>query len=317
MLLLGGSMGGELLNPAAVEVAAISKVTKVDNLEIIRQIMPYNLLACTAALLVFWWLAVRYERQPHALTDEAVPGAGHAESIAASMAAAAGPVEVDRINPFKAVVPLVPIILLMFVKPWLANHGWMPTFDEKVKEQAPIAAAMLIGTICAALATGSRAGKIATAFFAGAGFAYVHVISVIICANVFSRSIEVNGLIDMMANSVKNAPTMVMVASVVVPWLMAAITGTAVGTAPVVIGILLPVAMKTVDPSIAAVHGVRTGGASAITAQFGRTSSPVAPVVIMCSTLAQSRPLTLVKRVLLPLLVGGGVLLVAALARLF
>ena len=49
-----------------------------------------------------------------------------------------------------------------------------------------------------------------------------------------------------------------------------------------------------------------------IAAQFGRTSSPVAPVVIMCATLSRYRPMQLVSRVFLPLLCGAVVMLVAA-----
>jgi DcuC family C4-dicarboxylate transporter len=334
MLLLGGSMGGELLNPAAIEVTQIQKAvelttrnpavpnsvgTVLSNPQIIRAFMPYNLLACATALLVFWLLAVRFERRAkvEGIAEERGPDAGHGQSIAESMAAAGGACQVERINVFKATVPLVPILLLMFVAPWLEHHQWMPIFDPPVKEQAPIAAAMLIGVVCATLASGSRAGKIATAFFEGAGFAYVHVISVIIAANVFSASLKANGLIDMLASHVKDAPTMVVVMGIVLPWVMAAITGTAVGTAPAVINVLVPVAMGGLAKDAAARQGVHVGGVAAITAQFGRTSSPVAPVVIMCATLAQSRPLTLVKRVLLPLLAGGGALLIAALAHLF
>src|SRR5438093_12063 len=63
LLLLGGSMGGELLNPAAVEVAAISRATGVDGVTIIHNILPYNLLASGTALLVFWMMALIYERR--------------------------------------------------------------------------------------------------------------------------------------------------------------------------------------------------------------------------------------------------------------
>src|SRR4051812_36477798 len=40
LLLLGGSMGGELLNPAAVEVTNIRAITKMDAVDVVRQIMP-------------------------------------------------------------------------------------------------------------------------------------------------------------------------------------------------------------------------------------------------------------------------------------
>ena len=78
-----------------------------------------------------------------------------------------------------------------------------------------------------------------------------------------------------------------MAASVIVPWLMATITGTAVGTAPLVLRIILPIAMGQAPGNAARATGVHVGGVNAIAAQFGRTSSPVAPVVIMCATLAQ------------------------------
>jgi C4-dicarboxylate transporter len=59
--------------------------------------------------------------------------------------------------------------------------------------------------------------------------------------------------------------------------------------------------------------GLRLGSVNAIAAQFGRTSSPVAPVTVMCATLARVRPLDLVWRVTPPLIAGGIALLIAAL----
>ena len=71
---------------------------------------------------------------------------------------------------------------------------------------------------------------------------------------------------------------------------MACITGTAVGTAPLVINIILPIATGltgTAATKSAAAYatGLRIGGVNAIAAQFGRTTSPVAPVTII--TVAQ------------------------------
>ena len=51
-------MGGELLNPAAVEVSAISAVTGRDATDIIAHILPYNLLASGTALVIFWLLSI-------------------------------------------------------------------------------------------------------------------------------------------------------------------------------------------------------------------------------------------------------------------
>src|SRR5947209_6040501 len=51
LLLLGGSMGGELLNPAAVEVNAIKAFTGSEATDVIAHLLPYNLLASGTALV--------------------------------------------------------------------------------------------------------------------------------------------------------------------------------------------------------------------------------------------------------------------------
>jgi len=320
LLLLGGSMGGELLNPAAVEVTTIGNVTGVKGTDIIAHLFPYNMLASGTALLVFWMMALRYERKQASVDTgvscddapmEITPG-----SIAATMANNDTGKGIARVNPFKAAVPLVPIFLLIVVKRKIAlPEVLLPKSTNDITEQATIGAAMLIGVVCAALTMPRRISNVAAAFFEGAGFAYAHVISVIIAATMFAEAINANGLVKMMTPAVQNAPALLMAASVIVPWVMATITGTAVGTAPLVLRIILPIAMGQAPKDASKAVGVHVGGVNSIAAQFGRTSSPVAPVVIMCATLAHSRPLTLVKRIIIPLLAGGVVLFVSALIR--
>jgi DcuC family C4-dicarboxylate transporter len=190
-----------------------------------------------------------------------------------------------------------------------------PSESNKIAEQAVIAAAMLIGVACAAVASPKDIGRLPAAFFEGAGFVYAHVISIIAAAIMFARAVEANGLIELMTAHLKDAPAAVSVAGIVIPWIFACVTGTAVGTAPLVIAIILPIAMGPAGAKNAAAvaTGVRVGSLNAIAAQFGRTSSPVAPVTIMCATLARVRPIDLVARVLPPLILGGIALLVAAL----
>lgn len=308
-LLLGASMGGELLNPAAVEVTAISRVTGLDNVTIIKQLLPYNLLACGTVAMVFWALCFYHERR--GIKEETTTTTGQMGDMVAGMATVA---PIERINPIKAVVPLVPVLLLIFVRPWLKEHGVMSTFTE----QTAIGGAMLVGVACAACTSPRRISRLAGAFFEGAGFAFAHIVSMIVAAVMFAESIKVNGLIDRMAHTADNAPTLVMVASIVLPWLLATVTGTAVGSVPLLIGVLVPVAMKTVaDPSLAVAHGVRVGSMNAIVAQWGRTNSPVAPIANFCSTLVQSRPEPVIKRILIPFLAGAVALFIAAMLRVW
>jgi DcuC family C4-dicarboxylate transporter len=320
LLLLGGSMGGELLNPAAIEVRTTGDLTHFNYNQVIWHFLPYNLLASGTALLVFWLMALHYERRrpssdaPTCQDEQIAVAPG---SIAAAMANDSGGEDIGRVNVFKALVPLIPIVLLMVVKRWIALPEilWPANTKNPITEQATIGAAMLIGVVCAALSAPRRVSNVAAAFFEGAGFAYSHVISVIIAATMFAEAINANGIVKMMTPAVQDAPRLLLAASVVVPWLMATITGTAVGTAPLVLRILVPIAIGPSSSQGDLAGGMHIGGVTSIAAQFGRTTSPVAPVVIMCATLAHSRPLTLVKRVAIPLVAGGIVLFLAALVR--
>jgi DcuC family C4-dicarboxylate transporter len=311
-----------------VEVAAIKMVTGREATDIIAHLLPYNLLASGTALLVFWGMSFWYERREVELSvkrqaagdgkedvmdiPSAAPG-----SIAATMSTSVAST-IERVNPFKALVPLVPIFLLIVVKRLLMHFNLLPAAltpgpKNEIGEQAAIAAAMLIGVVCAGLTSLPQATRLPVTFFEGAGFAFAHVISIIAAARMFAQSVQANGLIDRMTPHLQNAPVAIAAASVVIPWLMACVTGTAVGTAPLVINIILPIAMGANPKSAAAMAtGMRIGSVNAIAAQFGRTSSPVAPVTIMCATLARARPIDLVWRVTPPLAAGGIVLFIAA-----
>jgi DcuC family C4-dicarboxylate transporter len=326
VLLLGGSMGGELLNPAAVEVLAIRSFTGVDGADVIWTLLPYNLLASGTALLAFWAMSYWLERRQAALAmpaNDADVNMNHqAGSIAAMMSKSMAD-QIERVNVAKALVPLVPIFLLLVVKKLLTKSGLMPPMlitssTNPIGEQTTIAAAMLLGVICAGLTSPIHAGKLLAAFFEGAGFAFAHIISIITAAAMFAEGVRVNGLIEILTAHLGHAPVAIAAASIVIPWAFACITGTAVGTAPLVIAIILPIASgvsaASTKSTSAIAMSMRIGSVNAIAAQFGRTSSPVAPVTIMCATLARVKPIDLVKLVFPPLLAGGVVLLIAALA---
>jgi DcuC family C4-dicarboxylate transporter len=318
-----------------VEVTAIKMVTGREATEIIGHLLPYNLLASGTALLAFWAMSFWYESKPApASSGNSVSPEGKEDvmdipaapppapgSIAATMSTAlVGSIE--RVNVLKAMVPIVPIFLLLAVKPLLEHLNLLPpaliqSAKNDIGEQSAIAAAMLVGVVCAGLISMSQAARIPVTFFEGAGFAFAHVISVIAAARMFAQGIQVNGLIDRMTPHLQNAPIAITAASVVIPWVMACVTGTAVGTAPLVINIILPIAMgaggANLKSAAAQATGFRIGSVNAIAAQFGRTSSPVAPVTIMCATLARARPIDLVWRVTPPMIVGAIVLFFAAL----
>lgn len=284
LLLVGSSMGGELFNPSAVEIRTLAGLTHLATATIVARSARLNLLACGTALLAFWWRAARSET----LTKEAsAPQAGEAPF---------------RLSLIKALIPLLPLALLFAAM--AAPSGALPSV---LTGPARILAAMLIGCVAAGLTAPGLASKLTMSFFEGAGYAYTHVISLIVAATLFAEAIKQSGLIQWLTSTLLHWPPATLLAAATLPWLLAVVTGTGIGAAVAVINFLVPVAGELgLDP-------VRVGAIAAMGAHFGRTMSPVAAVVMMCAKLSGSEPMELVARVAPPLIVGGVALFVAAL----
>src|SRR5207245_5299683 len=62
-LLLGASLGGELINPGAPEVGTISSVLHIEQQEVIRHILPLLLVQLAVAGTVFWISSIILERR--------------------------------------------------------------------------------------------------------------------------------------------------------------------------------------------------------------------------------------------------------------
>ncbi|RCJ14686.1 C4-dicarboxylate transporter [Nostoc sp. ATCC 43529] len=283
LLLLGSSMGGELFNPGAVEVVRLAELTGQSTSAILAQVLPINLLASVTALIVFCILVL--------IASEEITKTEQNLGIK------------FEINYIKALVPLLPMILL-FVVPLVVE---LPA--EFNNNSVAIAAAMLIAIVAAGLTTPKALHSLTTAFFEGAGYAYANIISLVITATIFTEGIKANGLIETLTNALANRAMLAKFTSLILPFTLAGITGSGSATAIAVMNVLVPIAAKiNLEP-------VKVGTLVSVAAQLGRTMSPVAAVVIMSSTIAQQPPLSLVKCVALPLLAGLGVLLIAALCN--
>lgn len=289
VLLLGASMGGELFNPGAVEMRKLADLTGLAGPELIRRSAGLNLAACSAALLTFWVLAIRRARhKPTPVAEDRKPD------------------ELDhrpfRVNLFKAMVPILPLAILMG-DPLLGARSPLHAIEGPPR----ILAAMLVGIVAAGLTSPGSIRAMAPAFFEGAGYAYHHVISLIVAASTFAEGVRLSGLIAIVVRAIAGWPDLAMAAGMMAPWCLAVISGTGIAPAVAVMEFFVPAAdAMGLDP-------VRLGTVSSLGAHFGRTMSPAAAVVMVCSTLAGARALELIRQVAPPLLVGGIVLIAAAL----
>jgi len=291
ILLLGSSMGGELFNPGSVEMRKLGELTGIASAQVVSQSARFNLLACATAVAAFWLLSSR-RGENHGSTKASVP-----EALANGEEPGA-----NRINLLKAMVPILPILLLALdaaFGPFLMAHSR--------EGPARILAAMPIGVIAAGLATPPKARGISSAFFEGAGYAYNHVISLIVVASTYAAAIERSGLIEITIQALVPWPAAALVVATAAPWSLAIVSGTGIAPAVAVMEFFVPVAgTMGIDP-------IRLGTLTAMGAHFGRTMSPAAAVVMMSSRLSEARASDLIGRVTVPLLAGGVVLLGAVL----
>ncbi len=291
ILLLGSSMGGELFNPGAVEIAKLAQLSALSASQVVARSRGLNFLSCGVVLAVYWLVSARREKS-----------AGDAAGPRTSPEEAPAQPDEERLNIVKALVPLLPILLLSLD----ALAGPNPV-SRALVGPARILTAMLIGVAAAGLTSLGKSGGLATAFFDGAGYAYTHVISLIVVASTFAAGVELSGLIGLLIKAISAWPRSALVVAPVASWSLAFVAGTGIAPAVAIMEFFVPAAESLgLDP-------IRLGAVTSLAAHFGRTMSPAAAVVMMAARLSGASPWDLIRRVAGPLLIGLTVLIAAAL----
>jgi DcuC family C4-dicarboxylate transporter len=284
-LLLGCSLGGDLLNPGAPEWQTVSQALGVEPSACVPRVLPLLLLQVAVATIVFWLLSFRAEPAKDAAPSDN-PG-----------------VPEFRVNYVKAAVPLVPLVLLFLTGPplqvfhvpkeWLTTTEDVKRFDSRL-----IGAAMLIGVVAAAAVTPRAALGTARAFFEGAGYAFSNIISLIVAANCFGKGVEGIGVKEVLGQLIGGRPGLLLPAAALLPLGFAVVCGSGMATTQALFAFF-------VDPARAAgTDPLLVGAVVAVVASAGRTMSPVAAIVLMSASMTGCDPLVLVRRVIVPLLCG-------------
>jgi DcuC family C4-dicarboxylate transporter len=306
-LLLGASVGGELQNPGAPELSAIlaelKKQATQPNLSASAALAtwrPYVLLHLAVATFVFWGWAWWSHRTRNDMPT-APPQVGDTT---------------EPVSLVKAVIPLLPIVLLVLAGPplhWLTvDTAWLvpPGGDPHAFETRMIGAAMLVGTVAAALSD-PRAGRHAAAvFFQGAGYAYTHIISLIVVAKCFGEGVKLTPLKEAFGDLLATMPALLLPAAVVLPMIFAYLCGSGIAATQTLYEVFVGPAMRL------GVEPVALGGVVAIASAAGRTMSPVSAVALMSATLSGTSSFMLSRRVAGPLLAGLASVLTLAYVRL-
>jgi DcuC family C4-dicarboxylate transporter len=327
-LLLGSSIGGELLNPGAPEFRTICQALSTnDNVvrstECVVHVFPLLIPQLAVATTLFWLSSLKTEAR-FLQEQEVVSQNEKTASPAPLSAQSLPPAESERteavadfhVNIFKALVPLVPVTLLFLTGPPLKvitiPTRWLADADNPVDvlhfDSRLIGAAMLVGVILAALVGGGTAWESARAFFEGAGYALTNIISVIIAATCFGKGVDAIGLAKWFSGFIANRVSMLIAAAGTIPLAFAWVCGSGMASTQSLFQFFVePAQILHVSP-------LDVGAMVSIASAAGRTMSPVAAVTLMCASLTGTNPFQLVRRVALPLL--GGMIVVVLFALL-
>jgi DcuC family C4-dicarboxylate transporter len=301
-LLLGASVGGELLNPGAPELLTVSARTGVPTAQMLGDVLRLVAPLLVVSTLVFWSMDLRAGRKETSPRDQ--PAGRHEDDCRGS----SGPV--PPLNPFKAIVPLVPLALLFLSGPplnWLAvQPEWVVSPPTTEANPAPgplygtrlIGLAMLAGVAVAVVATPGRVMGSMKTFFEGAGYGFTHIISLIVTANCFGKSIDQVGLARHLGDLIANNSGLLQPLAAFVSAGFAFVSGSGMASTQSLYGFFHGPAVALGEDPAAVGAMVSVGSA------VGRTMSPVAAVVLMCASLTDTRPLDLAKRVGPPLVAG-------------
>lgn len=287
-LVVGCSVGGNLFNPGEPDIVAIHAATGWMVGPIIDRTVLPNLISFLVATAV---LSLMGQRQP--LGE---PRAADETS--------------EPVRLRYAVLPPLPVVLLLLLQPGL---NLVPPLFAIYPGGVHVSMVMLVCAGLVLLMTWNQPWRdhvavITKEFFNGMGYAFAHVISLIIAAGCFIAGLDAVGAIKVVAGALSGLPSVATVLSPALTAGLAYVSGS--GTAPSVsfTQAMLP-SITAIDPT----HAVDLGVLGAIGASIGRTMSPVAAVVLFAATLVDMRPLDVVRMTRWPMLASLMAVIVAAL----
>ena len=193
-----------------------------------------------------------------------------------------------KVSYLKAVVPVIPLLLLV-----------LGSKQIKLLPEISVPAAMLIGTALGFAVTFMKVDEISKQFFEGMGNAYANVIGIIIAAAVFTKGMELIGLTGALITAMKSSQSIAKVAATFGPFIIAILGGSGDASTLAFNGAITPHAAQFG-------FGILPMGSQAFLAgALGRSMSPVAGVAIVCAGLAQVNPMDMAKRNAIPMIVAA------------
>ena len=262
---LAGTYGG-VLSPGSAHPPFIAKLA---NMDVMSVIAGHTMAAIICGLIGGIGLMIvaimRKEHTGYVGTKDSMTEGKDSENI--------------TVNYIKAIVPIVPLVLLVL--------------GSKQLHILPIISvpqAMLFGTLLGLIVCKINPQDVTTQFFNGMGNAYGNVMGIIIAAAVFTKGMELIGLTGSLVDAMKHSEHISRFAAAFGPMVIAILSGSGDAATLAFNGAITPHATDFG-------FGISQMGSSAfLSGSFGRSMSPVAGATIVCAQLAGVDPMELAKR---------------------
>lgn len=267
---------GSTLSPGGTHNPFVAKLAAADVMTVINTELPAVL---TSSLVVAVTLTIiAFLRKEHKSSESATEGA--------TGETAAG--DDFQINYIRAVVPLVPLIVLILSS---SQVGLLPPVS--------IPLAMIAGAILGFLVTFNAPQNITKQFFAGMGEAYGSIIGIIVAAAVFTKGMELIGLTAALIDAMKGSEQIARVAAAFGPFVVAVLSGSGDAAALAFNGAITPHASQF------GLGIIEMGSTAQVVGALGRSMSPVAGAAIVCAQLAGVSTVDITKRNALPMILAA------------
>ena len=254
---------GSTMSPGLSHNPFVAKLAQVDVMTVIANHAPAVLTVLVIAAPMLAMVAYWRKEGPDAERAAAFQGDG----------------QDFKVNLLKAVIPALPLLLLVLGSKQI---GLIPTVT--------VPQAMIIGAMLGFLATLQSPQEISKGFFKGMGDSYGDIMGIIIAAAVFTQGMEIIGLTGAMRAKMKASQDIAIYAATFGPYFLAILSGSGDAAALAFNGAVTP-------------HAAQFGWAisdmgslATISGALGRTMSPVAGGLIVCATIAKVNPFEIAKR---------------------
>jgi DcuC family C4-dicarboxylate transporter len=201
-----------------------------------------------------------------------------------------------KVNPLKAIVPVVPIALLI-----------VSSKQFNLIPEITVPQAMLIGVMLGFVVVRKDITDNTKKFFKGMGDGMTDIVGLIAAAAIFTYGMEAIGLTKALIGIMKSSEHIAKIASAAGPFIFGAISGS---------GNAAALAFNAAITPNAADFGLGTielGSMAQIAAGLGRCMSPVAGSAIICAKIAGVNPIELAKRNAIPTVVATIIVMITLL----